>query len=194
MTLIIKLVFILLKRNVCKNKKSCCYLQWVRNTLYFYNKSAGVTHNTTYDQRSELFYFLLIPIVKSKLLEYNVNSLEIKVIRKLSSLIFKRRTNIKILNWFTMGIKRKLSHFDMINIIVTYYNKHLFEYKSLVNGKILFFHLKKYWPAKTQNICTYCLNSWMVSQASNPNLLFYCWLNFCAALTDPHQSEATFWT
>ena len=36
-----------------------------------------MTHNTTYDQRSELFYFLLIPIVKSKLLEYNVNILEV---------------------------------------------------------------------------------------------------------------------
>ena len=28
-------------------------------------KIAGVTHNATYDQQSELFYFLLIPICKS---------------------------------------------------------------------------------------------------------------------------------
>ena len=85
MTLIIKLPIILVKRNVCKTKIN----------FATFNESAGGTHNTTYDQRSELFYFLLIPIVKSKLLEYNVNSLEIKVIRKLSSLIFKRRTNSK---------------------------------------------------------------------------------------------------
>jgi hypothetical protein len=55
-------------------------------------KSAGVTHNATYDQQMELFYFLLIPIVN----QFNIFEffllLNIKLENFLMTLISKMLT------------------------------------------------------------------------------------------------------
>ena len=63
MTLKIKLAFILLKKMFVKTKIHFATFNEQETPCISILKSAGVTHNTTYDQQSELFYFLLIPIV-----------------------------------------------------------------------------------------------------------------------------------